>query len=199
MNPLTWLRFGRPDIDHGHAVVVGVGDVKRIAVGRDGQGVGRAPLGREREKCREDRLGDHAAQGVDHRDAVARRTGDEDPVVLRVDGELVGVLADRDLGQDPKVARTHGDHGAVGPVGDVEPATVAVEGDVIRALGDLCGRWFVVAPGERLSGDRAVIDVEREEIGRAGVERQPAAEVLRPLGLSALLAFLAWPWPLTLG
>ena len=110
MKPLTWLAVGARDVDDGDAVVVGVGDVERLAVGRDGQGVGRAPLRRPREQGGEDRLGDDAALRVDHRDAVARGAGDEQPVVLRVQGDLVRVLADRDPGDDAEVVGIDGEH-----------------------------------------------------------------------------------------
>ena len=131
MKPLTWLRLGRGDVDDGDAVVVGVGHEERLAVGRDGQGVGRAPFGRLGKERRVDRLGDDPAPGVDHRDAVARGAGDEDPVVLGMDGDLVGMLADGDPGDGAQVAGIEDAHRAAGPVGDKQLGAVACEDDVI--------------------------------------------------------------------
>ena len=52
MNPLTADRRGAPHIDDGDAVVVRVGDVQRLAVRAQGQGVRRAPLRGLREQGR---------------------------------------------------------------------------------------------------------------------------------------------------
>ena len=53
------------DVDHGDAVVVGIGDVERLPVGGNGEGIGRAPLGGPRKEARGDRLDNDAPSGID--------------------------------------------------------------------------------------------------------------------------------------
>ena len=187
MKPLTWLRFGAVDVDDGDAVVVGVGDVERLAVGGDGQGVGRAAFGglagtgrcmivsvtTPRARCRSPRRSCSRRR---------RRTGGRP----WVHGELVGMLADGDLGDDAQVVRVDGQDGPAGPVGDVEPRAVAGDGHVIGPAADLGGPPGLPAGGVD-GGERAGVDVERVERLAVGVEGQAAAEVARARRPS--------PWP----
>ena len=83
--------------------------------GATASGVGRAPLGCRGKESRVDRLGDDPPARVDHRHAVARRAGDEDPVVAGMNGDLVGMLADGDPGDRAEVVRVEHAHRCVRP------------------------------------------------------------------------------------
>ena len=131
MKPLHLAAARRADIDHGHAVVVGVGDEQAFAIGRDGQGVGRASLGRLGKQGRVDRFRHDPAPGVDHRDVIARRAGDEQPVVLGVQRELVGMLAHGDPRRRAQVGRVEHADSAPGPIRDEELVTLTGDGHII--------------------------------------------------------------------
>ena len=67
---LSAVRFPA-NVDDGDAIIVGVGDIERLAIGGDRQRVGGAPLRGLGEKSREDRFGDDAAAGVDDGHGIA--------------------------------------------------------------------------------------------------------------------------------
>ena len=96
---------------------------------------------------------------VDDRDPVARCAGDEDPVVGRGDGDLVGMFADGDPGDGAEVAGVENQHGPAGPVGDEQLIAAAREDDVV---GPRAGRrgFELLLIGEVEGRDRSGIDVE---------------------------------------
>src|SRR5208337_480092 len=91
---------------------------------------------RGKEEGRVDRLGDDSPAGVDHRDGVARRAGNEEPVIRRVDGELVGVLAHGDPRGCAQVGRIDDVDRATGPVRDVEKVAIARQYHVVGPAAD---------------------------------------------------------------
>ena len=133
MKPFDLAVASMLDVDDGHAVVVGIGDVQRFAVGRNAEGVGRAAFGRLRKQSGENRLLHGAELGVDHLHGVARGAGHEQPVVAGVQGQLVGMLADRNSGDRAQRFRIDDEHAPIGPVADVQQAIASFD-DVVRTL-----------------------------------------------------------------
>ena len=151
--------FGRRDVDDGDAVVVGVGDVERLAVGGDRQGVGRAPFGGPGKRAVwivsvtiPRRVSITETQLLDAQATKIRSS-------FGVDGDLVGMLADGDPGDGPKVGRVEDQHGTAGPVGDEELIAATCQHHVIGLFPHRCRFQFLaVSDGE--DRNPAGIDVE---------------------------------------
>jgi hypothetical protein len=134
------------DVHHRDAVVVRVRHVQPLPVRADRDRVRRRPLRRLREQRGVDHLVDDALLGVDHVDAVARRARDEQPPVGGVQGELVRVLADRDLRHDAQLDRIERQHLPPRPVRDVQEGAVRPENHVVGAPAERADAGFSSAP-----------------------------------------------------
>ena len=164
-------RAAAADVEHGDGVVVGVGDEQAGLVGAQLHGLGRVPDVHEGEL-----LGGGRVAHVDDRDraaagATAARlvgpVGDVEQVARRVDGEAVGVEADRRPSD-------HGAHAAVGGcVDDRDPGARRLTGraHVGRAAG-LAQR----------AGDVEVLAVEEHVPRVAGHPNAVADRRVLPLG-----------------
>ena len=102
-----------------------------------------------------------------------------------MNGDLVGMLADCDLGNRAEVAGVENMHRAAGPIGDEQLCPAPCENDVIRSRAGR-GGLQLFQTGRVESRDRATIDVERIKHLANRVECQPTAKVFRFLARAAL-------------
>ena len=123
---------GAGDVNHRDAIVVGIGNVERLPVGGDSEGIGRAPLGGSRKEARGDRLDDNAPSGIDDPHGVGRRARHEQPVVLRVKDDLVRMLADGHASHDVEGSRIDHHQPSPGPVTHIQQPVSGRDPHVIR-------------------------------------------------------------------
>ena len=97
-----------------------------------------------------------------------------------MNGDLVGMLADGDLGDGAEVARVEDTHHAAGPIGDEQLCAAPCESNVIGPRAGRCG-FQLLQIGLVESRDRPAIDVERIQHLAIRVECQPTAKVFRSL------------------
>ena len=124
------------DIDHGNAIVVGIGDVERFAVRRNAEGVRRATLGGLRKERRVDCLLHRASSCVDDVYRVARGARDEQTIIFGVQGKLVRMFADGNAVDAPQRLPIDDQNASVGPVADVKQA-VFRQDDVVGSFAAL--------------------------------------------------------------
>ena len=149
---------GLGNVDHGHTVVVGVGHIQGLAVGGDGQRVGRAAF-----RC----LG-NSAVAIVSRTVPSRVSITDTEFSTRTprragrpaDGPRADWdVADADFGHHAQLGRVDRQHAPGGPIRDIQPRSVA-------------GRHYVVGPDADLAAPRRGLAGQIAGRDRPGVDIQ---------------------------
>ena len=189
------------DVDHGHVVVAAIGDVERLAVGRDRDGVRHRAHRRLRVRRQVDGRGDRVRRGVDHAHGVARGVGHEERAPVGRQREAARVAPRGDACGDGPGRRVDDADAAAVPLGDVELRAheherVGQRADVARTLAS----ELHVGPPPAVSGvddGHFVLEIESDvecaavagdgEAGREDACLRVAEHDRRPLDQGAAL------------